>query len=604
MRLREAQIPVLLWVSLAVLMHLGGAQEGDELATQHEGATKLRQVAIGLGTPGFGDSEFDIEGPVAEQPPPAPPASAAPDTSAEPPKPDTSAEPPPSASAALLKKQDVPSAKVLTPPKVKPPEPPKVMPLPAPKVEEKKKPEKKDDPPPSVAVKPPPPEPESDKRTAVQQLQKEDEAINDEAKFLAETNHHVAPHAETRATITALTENNPEPTPGTHVGAGPQEPGNGDKDVAAQDADRKGEKRAPDVAPATGATTPPKPTVEPPKSAGKANGDDRKVATGAPTPSEAAGRAGTKGADGKGATAPVAGALPVVGGTSGSWAAPAGSAAATTPSPVASAAPPGTGDGHAKVVPVLPIAGGKKWTTGLGYGARGEDGKGSIAMDEKVAHAAIGGDELDRLHHVDAETRLSQHRGAWHSSSLERWRPAIENYLPGVQPGNQTELGTRQAPFATYLTQIHNRIHPLFSEGFIDSLASLDASLNDMKLFARMEIVLKPDGTIHHLGIVKTSGVTAFDLGALDAVDRAAPFGKAPAVIVSPDGFVYLHWEFRRDDFRCATTFAYPYILREGETPKPLTPKETDPKPAPVEEKKSGMLVPDERHRADHGHAG
>jgi hypothetical protein len=82
------------------------------------------------------------------------------------------------------------------------------------------------------------------------------------------------------------------------------------------------------------------------------------------------------------------------------------------------------------------------------------------------------------------------------------------------------------------------------------------------------------------MGVVSTSGVTAFDIAALDAVDRAQPFGPAPSAIISPDGNVYLHWEFHRDEFACSTAGASPFILS---TPPgiPEGPSRTPAAPAP-----------------------
>ena len=80
------------------------------------------------------------------------------------------------------------------------------------------------------------------------------------------------------------------------------------------------------------------------------------------------------------------------------------------------------------------------------------------------------------------------------------------------------------------------------------------------------------------MGIVKTSGITAFDIAALDAVDRAQPFGPAPNAIVSPDGNVYLHWEFHRDEvYACSTMHARPFMLNGP----PPSKEETQP-PSPV----------------------
>lgn len=86
--------------------------------------------------------------------------------------------------------------------------------------------------------------------------------------------------------------------------------------------------------------------------------------------------------------------------------------------------------------------------------------------------------------------------------------------------------------------------------------------MNDPHLVTRVEIVLTKQGTIAKMGIVKSSGVTAFDVGALEAVDRASPFGPVPTPILSWDGHVYLQWELHRDEvFSCSTIGVRPYIL-------------------------------------------
>jgi hypothetical protein len=70
-----------------------------------------------------------------------------------------------------------------------------------------------------------------------------------------------------------------------------------------------------------------------------------------------------------------------------------------------------------------------------------------------------------------------------------------------------------------------------------------------------------------------------FDVGALESVQRASPYGAPPREIVSPDGNVYLHWEFWRDpNYACSTYFAHPYILRFKPTNAPTpTPRPTMP---------------------------
>ena len=94
--------------------------------------------------------------------------------------------------------------------------------------------------------------------------------------------------------------------------------------------------------------------------------------------------------------------------------------------------------------------------------------------------------------------------------------------------------------------------------------------------------MLSRDGHVVKMGIVKTSGVTAFDIAALDSVQRASPFGPAPSAIVSPDGNVYLHWEFHRDEvYACSTMNARPYMLNVP----PSGPEQT---PGPVHQPTHG----------------
>ncbi|HXS18178.1 MAG TPA: energy transducer TonB, partial [Polyangiaceae bacterium] len=157
------------------------------------------------------------------------------------------------------------------------------------------------------------------------------------------------------------------------------------------------------------------------------------------------------------------------------------------------------------------------------------------------------------------------------SLGLERWRPALENYVANVKPGNQTALNTARVPFARYLNQIHQRLHELFADHFLGHLDQLpkEHPLNNQEMSTHLEIALsREDGRVVRMGITKSSGVTAFDVGALDSVERAAPYGPPPSSILSSDGNVYLHWEFhRRPEYACSTYFARPFIIDLGQTP-------------------------------------
>jgi TonB family protein len=165
------------------------------------------------------------------------------------------------------------------------------------------------------------------------------------------------------------------------------------------------------------------------------------------------------------------------------------------------------------------------------------------------------------------------------ASNPNRWRAALEGYVPVVRPGDQTALTSAQIGFATYLNGMHVRIHPIFAS-FLASLDDLppDDPLNDPHLVVRLELVVAADGRIQQLGIVRTSGITAFDVAALDSVDRAQPFQPTPTAIRSPDGNVYLHWEFHRNErLACSTWGSRPFVL-SGAPGSPRSGPSTGPR--------------------------
>jgi TonB family protein len=237
--------------------------------------------------------------------------------------------------------------------------------------------------------------------------------------------------------------------------------------------------------------------------------------------------------------------------------------------------------GQGKAARSSPQAGSTKW---LGLGGQVGPGQINLNLTQQGVVAVVGQDTLRKEREADGERRRSEHRGSWQASNFERWRNAIENYVSSVKPGNQTALNTAAAPFATYLVQIHNRIHPIFADSFLGSLDSLpkEHPLNNQRLVTKLEIVLTKEGRIVKMGIVKPSGMTMFDVAALDSVQRASPFGPAPSAILSGDGYVYLHWEFHRDEvYACTTMNAFPFKLNNAPpaTPPGNTPPNTPPTP-------------------------
>ena len=133
----------------------------------------------------------------------------------------------------------------------------------------------------------------------------------------------------------------------------------------------------------------------------------------------------------------------------------------------------------------------------FGYGSMGTTANGiNLNLAPRTAVAAIGTDQLARERQVDGERRKSAHLGSWHPMDPSRWKSAIENYTPSVQLGNQTALNTAASAFGSYLSMIHNRIHPLFADSFLGSLDNLPSShpMNNPDLSTEIEYWDARDG--------------------------------------------------------------------------------------------------------------
>jgi TonB family protein len=172
----------------------------------------------------------------------------------------------------------------------------------------------------------------------------------------------------------------------------------------------------------------------------------------------------------------------------------------------------------------------------------------------------------------DRMPREAKRRGAGREKRWEEFRAAIENYIVGVKPGNQTRMNALADPFAAYLAAFHRNLHMEFAHDFLESLPAL-GELGNPDLVTKVEIVVNPDGTLDRVGVVKSSGNLMYDFGAFNAVQRGAPYPPPPEKIRSTDGRVYMRWALHRNESQCGTWNAEPYILNNP----PRGPN--DPKP-------------------------
>jgi hypothetical protein len=474
---------------------------------------------------------------------------------------------------------------------------------PEPKKDEPKKPPPPPPPPklqlpPMVAVPPPPPPPppEPEKRVAVQQnVEDKNQQDNPDAKHIGDDANHVK--EETQAKLTNHDRNDKTTSPGARQkDSADKDTGNADKTAIRDAEDKKGDsKKAP------GESSQKDQSAEV-KAMGKAAGNARPAAGDQSMPQ--ADKLGQNGREGpkiapqleppRAAAEKPAPKVDVAPPAPEVQKSPDGT---YTVSPFAKDQPKPTGSALADAKPPPSSAEQKKaYSIPKWGGGAGPNGV-NFNMTPGGAHAALGEATLKHERENEGERIRSAHRGKWKPSGLDRIHMQIENYVAVVKEGNQTALNTARVPFATYLNHIHNKLHPIFAEDFLASLENRgEKDPINQPLKTVMEVTLDPEtGKLVEgkWGIVKQSGVTQFDVGALDAMDRAAPFGKAPSAIISPDGFVHLHWEFhRRPEIACTTQNARPLMMKGAPpaTPgqptlpgprNPEDPRENTPSAAP-----------------------
>ncbi len=570
---REAQIPLFLWIAAAVVAHLLWGGGADKAARVIEEKIEIREFAASVRRFVRGESRpievalLDEENQPKEADPDAPEQ-----------KPEDEPQDPDQKSAE--KDEAPPDKRKLPPPEVKKEEEEKRPPEDKKPEEEKKKEEEKK----AEAEKAAPEQPTVpvEKKVAVKQhVADENQKDNPDSKFIAEHANHV--EEETQAKITATDQDDPKPTPGgaAQSAKDANDPGDSEETHVRQSDDHAG---AHDRAPSE--HLPP---------------TELRIAEQAPRAPSAAAAAQAK-LEGTKNGSPKSNSTSKLPAEAGQAAQPTLHAADAVPETLdsshgayavarekeASIEQQGRQARKRRELPPLRSAGIQGL---LGLGATGTTPGGlNLNLSPQIAVAAIGNDTLARERIADGERRRSEHAGHWRPVGIERWRASIENYVPSVKPGNQTALNTAASPFASYLNQVHSRIHPIFADTFLASLDSLPASnpMNRPDIYTSLEIVLDRDqGRIQRMGVTRTSGVTAFDVAALESVYRAQPFGPPPQAILSPDGNVYFHWEFHRGVEACGTANAHPFMLK-------VQPKSAPPPPSPTAPPEEGQ----ERHGA------
>lgn len=238
-----------------------------------------------------------------------------------------------------------------------------------------------------------------------------------------------------------------------------------------------------------------------------------------------------------------------------------------------------------------------------------KDKANKFKLSQNQLEALYGKDKVAKR---DTESaKESKQEGVW-EKQRERYQSPLENFVPEVQPGNQTALRSRKHPFARYIARMHRKIHEAWAWGFLEQLDGRGRNhpLNDFDLWTRVEIVINGDGTIDKVITVRHSGKTAFDAAAREIIFAAGPFPDPPESIRSPNGKIYMHWAFHRDTRACGTFGADPFILdgssSGGDRPDPnrrvRAGKESAPRRLKRKPKAKGPEGPAAPPRSGGGH--
>jgi TonB C terminal len=432
---------------------------------------------------------------------------------------------------------------------------------PEPKQEEAKKPELKIDPKPTPATPVPPPpdtsKPIENKLAVTQKSEDPNVPPPTDARFIAEQNRKVA--EETIASVRSLTENDEQPS-ATATNRAADQQGNATEDEPAELQNVHGEdKRIPNKREARE-----KPLAPSQLGQGQERG-------------EAVAHAAERGGSPSKSEAPreVAAGSEAVGGEENVLVIQDGAGSFRIRRSM-----PGQGAGD---------QGGEAQKGARASQAQRESGARAgggtnLKLSWSQFESTYGAEQLREQRDAYLEQRRSQSRGGQREEDWRKFRAAAENFVDRVKPGNQTALNAAASPFAAYLAEVHRSIHREFAMRFLRSLPLVGGAFADPTLVTRLEIVINQDGSLHQVGVVRTSGFTPFDYGAWNSVMKSAPYPEPPKRILSGDGRVYVRWDFYNNERQCGTFNAEPFIL-----PNPGG----DPKPPPGPMHDRGIVPPD-----------
>lgn len=121
------------------------------------------------------------------------------------------------------------------------------------------------------------------------------------------------------------------------------------------------------------------------------------------------------------------------------------------------------------------------------------------------------------------------------------------DFLPDIKSGSETILNTAEFIYYSFYRRIELAIVPLWNseiKSYLDSYSDLKSTLNAIEYITDVQIILDNIGNFETMKILKSSGVSGFDLAPGTAFMQAAPFINPPEGIVDTDGLIKMNWRF------------------------------------------------------------
>lgn len=148
---------------------------------------------------------------------------------------------------------------------------------------------------------------------------------------------------------------------------------------------------------------------------------------------------------------------------------------------------------------------------------------------------------------------------------------ALKSFSQNVRPGNHVGVNPKSGAFGSYIGAIHQKIHGRWAHGYLMDLdlhEPAGSPMNDPNLNTTLEFVIRAtDGVVESVHIVRSSGQLRFDAQAVAVAHAIGPHPNPPPSLVSPDGRVYVHWNFWRDQRQCGLFGARIYLVGEQGSP-------------------------------------